>query len=114
MKNRLGYLSLLALLGFLGIFTQERGYLGFFGFLYYIRYFTVIPDELFLENVRKAATPAFFTWIAASSVAIALKVLLNSPALAIAGMGLSMALAIAVFTIILTAFEIKENGENRP
>ncbi len=45
MKNKLGYLSLLAVLGIWGFLSENKGYLGFLGVLYYIRYFFVIPDE---------------------------------------------------------------------
>ena len=51
--NYLGLLSLLSLIAILGWQTGNTGLYGFFGFAYYIRYFWVIPDELFQENVRK-------------------------------------------------------------
>lgn len=57
--NYLGLLSLLALIGMLGWTTENTGLFGFFGFLYYIRYFWVVPDELFRFHVQKAATIAF-------------------------------------------------------
>lgn len=112
MRNKLGYLSLLSLLGLLGILTDNRTYLAFFSFLYYTKYFFVIPDELFMSNVRKAATPAFFTSLAASAVTIAIKVLLNDTALLPMGIGLNMALSLFVFTIILAHCEVSENGNN--
>lgn len=110
MKNKLGYLSLLALLCLPGFLSDNKAYLGFLSFLYYIRYFFVIPDELFKANVQKAATPAFFTGLAASAVTILLKTLLKDNSVLPLGMGISMALSIFVFTIILTACEVRENG----
>ncbi|MEE0546718.1 MAG: DUF3796 domain-containing protein, partial [Peptococcaceae bacterium] len=59
--NMLGLLSLLALVAVLGFVSDNKGWFGFLGFLYYLRYFRVIPDEFFLENVRKTATLSFFT-----------------------------------------------------
>ncbi|GEA13850.1 hypothetical protein E308F_00900 [Moorella sp. E308F] len=112
MKNKLGYLSLLAVLGTLGFLTDNKAYLGFWGFLYYIRYFFVIPDELFKANVQKAATPAFFTGLASSAVTIMLRVLMNNDALPTLGMGLGMALSIFVFTVILMVCEIRESGSS--
>ena len=109
MKNKLGYLSLLALLAALGFLTDNKGYLAFLGFLYYIRYFFIIPDELFVANVQKAATPAFFTGIASSAITIILKALIHNDKILPFGMGLGMAMSIFVFTFILTAREIKEN-----
>ncbi len=37
--------------------------LGFFGFAYYFRYFFVTPDEMFQQNVRKAASIGFFSGV---------------------------------------------------
>lgn len=59
--NGLGFLSLLALIAILGWYTENKGLYGFFGFVYYIRYFWVIPDELFRQNVQKAAVFAFMS-----------------------------------------------------
>ena len=58
--NPLGLLALLSIIAVLGFLTDNKGWFGFFGFFYYIRYFWVLPDEFFLENVRKTATLAFF------------------------------------------------------
>ena len=58
--NKLGLFSILALLGFLGFWTENKGFFGFFGFAAYLSYFNVLPDELFWQNVQKAATTAFF------------------------------------------------------
>jgi len=110
LRNKLGYLSLLAVLGVLGFLSDNKAYLGFLGFLYYIRYFFVIPDELFKANVQKAATPAFFTGLASSTVTIMLKALLNNDTLLAVGMGLGMALSIFVFTVILLVCELRESG----
>lgn len=109
MKNKLGYLSLLALLAALGFLTDNKGYLAFLGFLYYIRYFFVIPDELFVANVHKAATPAFFTGLASSAITIILRELLHNDRILPVGTGLGMALSIFVFTVILTGREVREN-----
>jgi len=110
LKNKLGYLSLLAVLGILGIFSDNKAYLGFWGFLYYIRYFFVIPDELFKANVQKAATPAFFTGLASSAVTIVLRALMNNDALLAVGMGLGMALSLFVFSVILIVCELRESS----
>lgn len=113
MKNKLGYLSLLALLGMLGFWTDNQGYWGFFGFLYYIRYFFVVPDELFKMNVQKAATYAFFTNLAFSAVIVVLKELLKNSAIISVGLGLGFALSIFVFTLLLGIYESKESGCDR-
>lgn len=112
-NNKLGFLSLLSLLGIIGIVTDNRGYLGFWGYLYYIRYFFVIPDELFRANVQKAAVPAFFSGLSSTAGTIILKFVTNSNTIIPMGMGMSMALSLLVFTSILIGYEVKENVGTR-
>lgn len=57
--NYLGLLSLLSIISILGIFTENKGLFGFFGFIYFIRYFWIVPDELFQLNVQKAGLLSF-------------------------------------------------------
>lgn len=107
MRNKLGFLSLLALLGVLGVVIDKPLY-GFFGFAYYIRYFFVKPDELFQLNVRKAATVGFFSGVGATGVAVAARSLF--PAVIPANLALSagFVVSIVVFTVALVVLEAKE------
>ena len=57
--NPMGLLALPALASVLYWPTGESAFLGFLGFLVFLRYFWVIPDELFLLTLRRAATAAF-------------------------------------------------------
>ena len=57
--NYLGFLSLLSLIAVFGWKSGNTSWYGFFGFLAFVRYFWVVPDELFLMNVQKSATAAF-------------------------------------------------------
>ena len=106
--NKLGFLSLLALLGLLGLFENHRGMMGFFGFAYYIRYFYVIPDEMFLLNVQKAASFGFFSGIAATGLAILVRFLF--PAFITNNLALvsCYVVSMSVFTLVLASLEIKE------
>ncbi len=106
-SNKLGFLSLLALLGVLGLITN-RPLSGFFGFAYYIRYFFVIPDELFMENVRKAASMGFFSGVAAVGLAAAIHVLLPDVLSGTAVVAASYVVSVFVFTIALLVYEVKE------
>lgn len=109
MKNKLGYLGLLGLLGLLGIITDNRAFLGFFGFLIYFRYFTVIPDELFKDNVKKAATYAFFIGIVVMAITIAFTTILKYKTILLIGMLMSFSVSLFVFTILLVTYEFKES-----
>jgi len=107
MRNKLGFLSLLALLGVLGFFVGKPLF-GFFGFAYYIRYFFVRPDELFQLNVRKAATDGFFSGVGATGVAVAVRYLFPAVVPANLALSASFVVSIVVFTIALVVLEAKE------
>lgn len=106
--NQLGFLSLLALLGFLGLATENRGLLGFFGFAVYLRYFFVKPDELFMQNVRSAASIGFFSGVAATGFTVALRTL--TPDLLSRDLALASCFVVSVicFSIALVVFEYRE------
>lgn len=106
--NRLGLLSLMALLGILGLVTENRALLGFFGFAYYIRYFFVTPDELFLQNVRRAASISFFAGVTVTGLTVALRVLI--PAFVSSGIPLVACFVVSVlcFTVSLVVLELRE------
>lgn len=109
--NKLGFLSLFALLGLLGLIMDKSGFLGFFGFAYYIRYFFVTPDEMFMLNIRKAASIGFFSGIAVTTIAVALRTLL--PSLITSNMAAASCYVISMFcfTIALLILEFKEQRE---
>ena len=58
--NPVGFLSCISIISLMGVITNNRGWFGFLGFLYYFRYFWIIPDESFRDNIKKSATVAFF------------------------------------------------------
>lgn len=107
--NALGFLSVLALLGILGLIMDHRPLLGFFGFAYYIRYFFITPDEMFVQNVRRAASIGFFSGVAATGIAVAARMLL--PALLTGSMALAACYVVSVFcfTIALAVLELRES-----
>jgi hypothetical protein len=110
MKNKLGFLGFLGLLGIVGFFTPNKVYFFFFAFLYFFRYFSVIPDELFNENVKKAATPAFFTGLVIYTITAALTAFSISTLFFVAGLVLGFAASFLVFTILFVSYELKESS----
>lgn len=111
MNNKLGYLGFLGLIGLIGL-AGNYYFFGFFGFFVYFRYFKVVPDELFKENVRKAATPSFFVSVTVCALVSGYVALFKSASFQEMAIGLSInfALPIVVFTTILVYLEIRENG----
>ena len=106
--NYLGFVSLLSLLALLG-FGGNRGFFGFLGFLAYAKYFTVLPDELFMENLRKSCT------VASMAQLLSLLPLMFGFYMFMGNKGIGAAFAMAfvvfliVFSVILVYYELKES-----
>lgn len=107
--NPLGLLSLLSLIAALGFLSGDNGWFGFLAFLYYIRYFWVIPDEFFLENIRKTATLAFFSSALSFAAYAFICCLFFEPTQAAAmAFALSFATSIIIFSLTLAFYEWRE------
>lgn len=106
--NKLGLLSLLSLVGLLGLTTGNKALFGFFGFVAYIRYFFVTPDEMFLQNVRSAATIGFFSGVSATGIAFVLNsfvpLVVTRPVI----LSASFVISIICFTAALVTLEFRE------
>ena len=108
-NNGLGWLSLVSLVGLLGFFTPNKALLGFLGFACYFRYFFVTPDELFMQNLRSAASIGFFFGLGTTVAAVLVRVLW--PLLLPRDLALISGFVVSVisFTIALILAEIKES-----
>ena len=107
--NYLGFLSLLSLITILGWKSGNTGLYGFFGFFYFVRYFWIIPDELFLLNVQKSATAAFMLgMISLVPSMFSCSVFYNISAAIPMSFALSFVVSTIAFTFVLTALEWKE------
>lgn len=107
--NYLGLLSLLSLIGILGWTTENAGLYGFFGFAYYIRYFRIIPDELFRLNIQKAAAFAFMSeMISLVPFMFICSYIYGSGKAVPTAFGLSFAVTVFAFTAALIILELKE------
>ena len=109
MKNRLGFLGFLGLFGLSGFLSGNYAYCSFFGILIFLRYFWVIPDELFIANVQKAATPAFFVGITVYAITGALTAFFVSTTIFMIGLVTGFAASLLVFTLILVIREFNES-----
>ncbi len=107
--NPLVLLSLVALLALFAIPTNNDGLWGFLGFAYYLRYWNVLPDELFYENLQKACTTAFLgQMIALPFLTLWAFLFAEASRMLPMAFGLSFALSIFLFTIRLMVLEWKE------
>ncbi|MPL93435.1 hypothetical protein SDC9_39562 [bioreactor metagenome] len=107
--NMISLMGLIGFLGFLGFYTGNFGYFGFFGFFVFFTYAPKKYDELFDTYVKKAATAAFFTSVAAFCAALCAVVLLKDPALIPSLFTLVFVLSVIVFILRLTIYEMAEN-----
>lgn len=103
--NYLGLLSFLSLLAILGWVTENKGFYGFLGFLAYVQYFWVIPDELFLQNVQKSCTIAFFAEMISLIPLMFFCIMFEDIP---AAFGLSFGIGIFVFSIALAVLEWRD------
>ena len=110
MKNKLGWIGFLGLLGIVGFFAHNYLYFSLFALLYYLKYFWVLPDELFKENVRKAASPSFFTGMALYLITVALTAFHISTIVFVIGLVSGFAIPIMLFTLLLEIIEWKERS----
>ncbi|SHH94166.1 Protein of unknown function [Sporobacter termitidis DSM 10068] len=108
MKNPLGYLGFLGLLGILSLVTHHWMYLWFFCFFIFFVFFKVIPDELFRENIKRSATPAFFTSLVLYVLTVAFRPLYNSDAVYMACLIIAFAASFLVFFILLAVYSARE------
>lgn len=107
--NYLGFLSFLSLIAVLGWKSENSGLFGFFGFLYFIRYFWVIPDELFRLNVQRAAAIAFMLGMISLVPSMFIcSALWNISSAIPAAFALSFVVSAASFTFSLVGMEWKE------
>ena len=107
--NYLGLLSLPALAALLYFPTGNTDFVGFLGFAYFIRYFWVNPDELFLLTLRRAATGAFVLEVALFPLVMLGRYLLIPAANPIPfSLGISFAVSIIFFCLYHTWLEVKE------
>lgn len=105
MKNRLSLFGFFGFLGFLGLVTDNPGFYGFFGFFAFFGFIKILPDELFTQNVNKAAKNAFFTGMFIYPIIVVIGALTSFLAAYIIGFALNFFIQMWVFSISLARYE---------
>ncbi|MFK4416801.1 MULTISPECIES: DUF3796 domain-containing protein [Bacillus] len=112
MKNKLSYLGFLGFFGFLspfaflGDYSSVVGY--FFGFFFFFMYAKVVPDELFIQHVRIAATRAFFVGLILGIIVTLSVLILENLAVIRFLVTISLFIPFGTFLISLEIFEHRE------
>ena len=110
MKRRYGLLGLLSLIGISGIITHNSSLYPFLAFILFFEYFFVKPDEMFIENMRKAAAWAFYTNLAITTVITCYYTFAKQqPNIALLkGVGMGFGISLIVFSFTSAWFDWKD------
>ena len=112
-KNYYGFVGLLGLMGFIGVFTKNREWLFFFVWLLECRYFNIIPDEMFKQNLFKSAGIAFFITCPTMLIFIGIANFTNNADLLRTGLTVSFAVAVFFFVVMKQFYEDKEKNQGK-
>lgn len=114
MKNKFGLIGFVSLLGILGLYTDEPLLLSFFAFVLFFEYLFICPDELFIENMRKAAMWAFISNLTITALATLIFSVFNMSSNALSGgIILGFSFSIAIFCFSTSFLDRREKWRNR-
>ncbi len=110
MKRRYGLLGLLSLIGILGIATRTPPLYPFLAFALFFEYFFIKPDEMFIENMRKAAAWAFYANLAMVIIITCYHMAIKqqSDVALIKGIGTGFGVSLIVFSFVSAWFDWKD------
>lgn len=110
MQRRYGFLGFFSLIGLLGFWTHNSMYYPFLAFAIFFEYFFVKTDEMFVDNMRKAAAWAFFANLAITTFVTCYYALIkNSQDIALTkGIGVGFGIALIVFSLVTVCFDWKD------
>lgn len=115
MKNKYGMLGFISLLGVWGLYKNEPLFLSFFAFALFFEYFWVTPDELFLENIKKASTLALFTNFIITTLTTFILSMFKVSSNALAGgciLGFSVSIVVFCFSVLFIEWKEKRGIKN--
>lgn len=110
-KNYYGFVGLLGLMGFVGVFTENREWLLFFLWFVECKYFNIIPDEMFKQQLYKSAGIAFFITCPTMLIFIGIANLTNNAELLRTGLIVSSGVAVFSFVVIKQFYEDREKKQ---
>lgn len=105
MRNSISLLGFLGLLGVLGFVVNNPGFWGFFGFFGFFGFARVVPDEMFVANMNRAARNAFFSGVVVYAASVIWGAFSSFEQAYAHGFPISFTVQIVVFSISLTVYE---------
>lgn len=104
-KNKMAFLGALGFIGLLGIPTGNYALFGFFGFFGFFTFLRTKNDELWQENIGKAATNGFIVSVIGLSTTMALVAILETIAAAMVGIAVTFLVQMLAFTFSINFYE---------
>lgn len=108
MKRRYGLIGLFSIIGVMGVITQNTSLYPFLAFVIFFEYLFVEPDEMFVSNMRKAASWAFYTELVITALITCIAIFLFPETALQKGAGAGFGVALVVFCLTTAYFDWKE------
>ncbi len=108
MKSRYGLIGLFSIVGVMGVVTQNTSLYPFLAFVVFFEYLFVEPDEMFVENMRKAASWAFYTQLAIVALITCASIVPFPETALQKGAAAGFGIALVVFCLTTAYFDWKD------
>ncbi len=108
MKRRYGLIGLFSVIGFAGLAVQNTSLYPFLAFVIFFEYLFVAPDEMFVNNMRKAAAWAFYVELGITALITCISITLFPKTALQKGAGAGFGIGIAVFCLATAYFDWKD------
>lgn len=108
MKRRYGLIGLFSVIGIMGLITKNASLYPFLAFAVFFEYLFVEPDEMFVENMRKAASWAFYTELVITALITCILVIPSPETALLKGAGAGFGIALVVFCLTTAYFDWKD------
>lgn len=108
MKRRYGLIGLFSVIGFMGFATRNTSLYPFLAFVIFFEYLFVEPDEMFVDNMRKAASWAFYTELVITALITCVAMIPFTETALQKGAGAGFGIALVVFCLTTAYFDWKD------
>lgn len=110
MQRRYGLIGFFSLIGLIGFYSHNPIYFPFLAFALFFEYFFVKTDEMFITNMRKAASWAFYANLAVTTLVTCYFAFVENKAdIALTkGVGFGFGIAIMIFSFVTVWFDWKD------
>ena len=108
MKWRYGLIGLFSVVGIMGLLIRDTSLYLFLAFAIFFEYLFIEPDEMFVDNMRKAAAWAFYTELVITALITCVAVFPFPETALQKGAGVGFGIALIVFCFSTAYFDWKD------